>query len=450
MCIVGEKPTVTHGPQMLNGDSPEQITTRNYNFCLETRGLIKGQGRVKEGSRKVAAPNSSLSLSSLPSRFQKNTLRNTGDDTDLQAMPEPHSSFIPPACSPLTTSEPISPKLIKTCTFSTLQIQKNVHKQKSSSILSPSTITTPPQQLPQHQPAKSATVGDVGVWWIRNDLRVRDNDVLLEICEKCRGGVVGVVVLDDRDNERDVRRKQRRNARSREKEKAVMILREEVRRLGGEIVVRRGDVVEGVLGVVRDVGARVVMCEMGAEKVERDLERMVGKKLEGFGVGFERRWGGVMYGWEDVGGLEMLGDDVDEFGRLVEGTVIKGPRDAPEWIPGVALGRGFDIGCVEMEERANRRGGVGGEKRALELVEEFVSGGLVATLSGGSSVGVIDTKFGKLAPFLSLGCLSPRWLWREVQNRVPANSVRRFCVEFELVLRDFLRYSTLKHGMHPA
>lgn len=31
-----------------------------------------------------------------------------------------------------------------------------------------------------------------------------------------------------------------------------------------------------------------------------------------------------MHSWEPVGGLEMLGGDVDELGRSVEGSVSKG------------------------------------------------------------------------------------------------------------------------------
>ena len=294
--------------------------------------------------------------------------------------------------------------------------------------------------------------------------------MLNEACQRYPNGVVGLVFLSkcsERLREDGVRSRRGRRGKGKDgdrtmrvgRESAVRVLREEVRKRGSEVLVRYGDSVEAIVEVVKRLGIGCVYCEMGVEVEERKEEKRVEKRLSELGVGFEKRWGGVMYGWSQVGGVERLGEDADEFGRKVCKEEVENPLKALEKIPKVSRVVSLDVGEINGEIVGDsggkgKRGGMewvkGGERKALELVRQFVSGSLVATVSGGSSVGVIDTKFGSLAPFLTLGCLSPRWLWNEVSRKVPVNNVKRFCVEFELVLRDFLRYSTFKYGTHPA
>ena len=54
----------------------------------------------------------------------------------------------------------------------------------------------------------------------------------------------------------------------------------------------------------------------------------------------------------------------------------------------------------------------------------------------------------KLSPWLALGCLSPRWLYHEVQRYEAARVANKstYWIGFELLCRDFYHFFALKHG----
>ena len=93
---------------------------------------------------------------------------------------------------------------------------------------------------------------------------------------------------------------------------------------------------------------------------------------------------------------------------------------------------------------------LGGESAALARLHHFVWGPDRLPLSYLSTRdGMVGPDYStKLAPWLALGCVSPRVVWREIkafEDRFGATE-STYWVQFELLCRDFFRYVALKHG----
>lgn len=131
--------------------------------------------------------------------------------------------------------------------------------------------------------------------------------------------------------------------------------------------------------------------------------------------------------------LQNLPRDCDAFAQSIRNTTIREPVHELGRVQGVC-----GVDCGELDEVGER--GAGGEGRGRGWVEQFLKGGLAA-VGGGGRVG---TAFERIGPFLRVGCVSVRWLWWKV---VKGESLKRYCAEWELLLREFGRLCALKEGM---
>lgn len=179
-------------------------------------------------------------------------------------------------------------------------------------------------------------------------------------------------------------------------------------------------------------------------------------------------WSGCLYTPEQLPfRLSDMPIDCDEFGKRVANIKVSPPLPAPESITSV---QGLPLGHDYHSAPTPPNSLLAGESLALSRVRDYVNGKSVAsvvhhnsdssidhTLSSeaividsddaqpqATSHRQIDTKIGRLGPLLTAGCVSPRRVWHDVMQGVSEHSVRRFCAEFELVLRDFLAMLSLK------
>lgn len=160
-------------------------------------------------------------------------------------------------------------------------------------------------------------------------------------------------------------------------------------------------------------------------------------QVEGMGVAVRGFWTGALVCPDELPfELEWLPEDCDSFARRVVDVPVRKPIEAPGRVRGVC---GVSCGAI-----AEGRGS-GGERLARERMGEYVAGKSLVSVGSGRGKG-IETRFARLGAFLNMGCLSPRRLYWEVVHGVGEQSVRRFCAEFELVLRDFVRLVELKKG----
>lgn len=287
------------------------------------------------------------------------------------------------------------------------------------------------------------------VVWFRDDLRLHDHPALAAAHE--RGDlIVPLVVVPENLSEFWTA--------------CVKDLRVNIQHSGGELFVRKGMTVDdAVCNFIEECGASRLHVHRAVIREDVSLERNICERLSKAGVTCQLFWTGTLRPIQDLPfRVDQMPEDCDEFSRAVANVTVPPPLPVPK---DMRLMTGLDPGFIpDASNDATNETTVirGGELEGLERVRDFVEGRSLASVSRvsensvdsertlGNNVSMIDTKFGRLAPFLSMGCVSPRRIWHDVMNKASPRCLRRFCAEFDLVLRDFTRLLTLKHGVVPA
>lgn len=348
-------------------------------------------------------------------------------------------AFIPPVL--LTSAS--QTKLVTGIAAHTKSTKNNISRQAS-------TVATQPQAslVKQTEPVEPIVLGSGAnktVVWFRDDLRLHDHPALTAATS--RGDCVAALVLVP-------------TSPTAFWADSVADLRIGLRRIGGELYVRHvlSDVATTVAAFCAESGAtRLYFHHAVCSDAVRDERAAVTAARRECGVTSRAFWTGALRTPEELPFLlQDMPEDCDEFGRLVANIDVGEPIPPPSYLISVDGLPAGDIPLIRTYSRNNyidtdeATSVQAGERLGLERIRDYVRDRNLASVDGASNPATIDTKIGRLGPFLTTGCISPRRLWHEVMIKVSANSVRRFCAEFELVLRDFVRMMTLKHGVHPV
>lgn len=284
------------------------------------------------------------------------------------------------------------------------------------------------------------------VVWFRDDLRLHDHPALTAATGGAEGGVAGLVVEPMEPDAFWTA--------------CASDLRDSLRRIGGELYVRRArssatdDVCAAVATFCRDARARTIHFHRAVSVAGVREEAAVCSVMREAHVECVAHWTGATRSPDELPfAVGDMPDDCDEFGRLMARVRVADALPPPDRLVGVS---GVPCGDLRGQRVSGDQRVCGGERVGLQRVRDYVQGrSLVAVMAGDAgkdvgNAGAIDTKFGRLGPYLAMGCVSARWLWHEVRRNIGERSLRRFCAEFELVLRDFVRLMTLKRGVMPA
>ncbi len=298
--------------------------------------------------------------------------------------------------------------------------------------------------------------------WFRDDLRVTDNPVLTEALDRA-STVLLVYVFDPRRRGPTQYGPEKLGShRARFRLEAVAALRESLRERDGELFVRDGNPAELLPAIASTVDADAVFVQTKPATEERETERAVEAALPEH-VEFERRWTHTLYHPEDLPTPpEQIADTFTPWRKTVEDTVsVREPLSAPDTVPAPTGSDAGDLEAGELptldalgvddpptDERAVLpfEGGEAAGKRRVDayIWEEDRLREYKQTRNGLLGAGYSS----KFSPWLAAGCLSPRWLYREVK-RYEAERVANedtYWLIFELLWRDFFQFQFRKHG----
>uniref|UniRef100_A0A7S4V579 Cryptochrome DASH n=1 Tax=Alexandrium monilatum TaxID=311494 RepID=A0A7S4V579_9DINO len=328
--------------------------------------------------------------------------------------------------------------------------------------------------------------------WLRNDLRVHDSPVLhraAALARKRGAPALPVYVLDPRHF-----RKTRYGTlktgpfRAFFLLKALSLLKRRLRGLGSELLVRVGRPEEVLPQLLPDGSVLVTQEEVTSEELQVDkrLQKALAGKAD-----WEYCWGSTLFHRDDLPFRRDLANAPDVFTvfkNAVEPELAARVNEVPEsysgkrksksnikvrpCLPDPARGS-LPLPTLEPSELAF-------EPRWSDLPYEApvpqpwkaLKGSAAAAFEGGEEPGLARLKYylwdsdriktyfetrngmlgtdysTKLAPWLALGCVSPRKVFEQVREyekeRVANKST--YWVIFELVWRDFFRYFAAKHG----
>ena len=293
------------------------------------------------------------------------------------------------------------------------------------------------------------------IYWLRNDLRLHDNETLtLALAGGAR--VLLVYVVDRRLFTRRVGPGFRKTGPHRAVFllQAVADLRERLREIGADLVVRTSDdppAVVADLARTQDANNVFVQAEDAPEEVA-DETALRGQLPKGCELTLTR--GKSLYHPED---LPFPPDEAPEpfrnFRRAVEKLPVRPPLPEPEIIP--APPDFTDYGelptLADLGFAADETGSPaypGGETAALRRLHYYLDERhLVKTYRSTRNKSLGGDYSSKFSPYLALGCLSPRLVYAEIQRYGREQKNRGGNgILFEMRWRDFFLYLGRKHG----
>ncbi|MEM1115637.1 MAG: DASH family cryptochrome [Bacteroidota bacterium] len=300
--------------------------------------------------------------------------------------------------------------------------------------------------------------------WLRHDLRLDDHAALLDAVNAAGpdGRLLPVYCLDPRDyaeTEYGVRKTE--GYRAEFLLESLRDLRQSMRRLGGDLVVRHGRPEAVIPALVQETGAVSVHLHDEPMQEEMDAEEAVRDALPD--VRWEVLWGHTLVALGDLPfDVADVPDVFTQFRKAVEKAPeadrYPAPRDAPDTLP--PLPDGVDPGeipasvtelGVEPRTPDTRLGFVmrGGETFGRARLKAYLWDLDRLKVYKETRNGMLDPDdSSKLSPWLAHGCLAPRRVQAEIARyeaeRVANKST--YWLTFELLWRDFFRLYGAKHG----
>jgi len=297
---------------------------------------------------------------------------------------------------------------------------------------------------------------DTAVVWFRDDLRAADNPTLADAVASAEA-VVPVYVFDPRDRgETRYPASKLGPHRAAFRRESVRDLRDRLRERGGDLLVRDGPVEEVVPDLAAEVGADAVFTQTKPATEELERERAARDALPD-GVAFERRWTHTLYHITDLPTpYDRVDDTFTPWRKEVEdGAEVRDPVDAPAAVPvpdlpsgevpslsslGVEAPPGDDRAVLDFE---------GGETAGRERVQAYIWEGDHLREYKQTRNGLSGADYSsKFSAWLAAGCLSPRWIHREVRRYEDerVSNEDTYWLVFELLWRDFFQFQFCKHG----
>ena len=287
--------------------------------------------------------------------------------------------------------------------------------------------------------------------WFRNDLRVHDNEILLEAVKRAES-IVPVYCFDPRYFTATNYGTQKTGSfRAKFLLESVNGLRRSLQKLGGDLIIKVGIPEEVLPEICQQYGISEVYHHREVAAEETKISGNVEAALWKLQINLKHFIGHTLYHKEDLPfPIKDIPDAFITFKKKVErDSDVRPGFPTPEKIivPSIIdwgnLPTLSDLGLKiqQYDERAQYRF-VGGEEEGLARLSNFLNN---HPAKGSKN---ISSSTSLLSPWLSVGCLSPREVYWQVKNfyrEHPSNDIA-VNVVLELQWRDYFRFMLKKHG----
>ncbi|MEM6978252.1 MAG: DASH family cryptochrome, partial [Planctomycetota bacterium] len=292
--------------------------------------------------------------------------------------------------------------------------------------------------------------------WFRHDLRVADHPALVAAAES--GEVVALYCFDPRDFETTSFGFPKTGShRAQFLIESVTQLRDALRAIGGELIVRCGRP-ETVIAEMLDqfpITAVHYHREVGTE--ERSVERSVDSVCRDNQVDIHCHWSHTLLHPDDLPfSVSQTPDVFSRFRRRVEKRWdVREPLASPK-LPSMSIAipcgdvptiDQLGVASATSDSRA-MRAYHGGESAGLDRLRTYLWEADRLRVYKETRNGMLNPDdSSKFSPWLAHGCLSPRTIYAEVKRyemeRVENDST--YWLIFELLWRDYFRFIARKH-----
>lgn len=285
--------------------------------------------------------------------------------------------------------------------------------------------------------------------WFRNDLRVHDNEILFEATRKA-DKVLPVYIFDPfyfKTTELGLLKTG--NIRAKFLLESVSDLRNNLQNLGGELIVRIGNPAEIIPQLAQQYEVSEVYHHREVAYEETQISEEVEAALWKIKLNLKHFIGHTLYHKEDLPfPIKDIPDSFSIFKKKVErDSQVRPCIETPEQIniPEIndagSIPTLSDLGLREpAKDSRNDFHYQGGESTGLLQLKQYVSNQPLNSVAKGTKQ---SDRPSRLSAWISLGCLSMRWVYRQVTHRNPNSNSP---LVLELLWRDYFRFMFKKHG----
>ncbi len=296
--------------------------------------------------------------------------------------------------------------------------------------------------------------------WFRQDLRLHDNEALataLRMAEE----VIPIYIFDERVFLGQTRFGFPKAGKFRTQFilESVADLRENIQKLGGQLLVRIGRPESILAEMAQQLKVSWVICNRERTQEEVLVQDGLEQKLWGIGVELLYTRGKMLYHTQDLPvPVQHTPDAFTQFRKETEHiTPVREPLPSPSALPPLPLNletgemptlKDFGVDTFESDPRT-ALAFKGGETEALRRLRHYFWEKDHVAQYKETRNGLIGPDYSsKFSPWLSLGCLSPKLIYHELKRyeRERVSNESTYWLFFELLWRDFFRLMGKKYG----
>jgi len=292
--------------------------------------------------------------------------------------------------------------------------------------------------------------------WFRNDLRIHDNEILLEAVRKA-DKVLPVYIFDPFYFTKNASGNTKTgNLRARFLLESVADLRRNLQNIGGELLIRVGNPAEILPALAEEYHINEVYHHREVAYEETDISEQVEAALWKMKLNLKHFIGHTLYHKEDLPfPIKDIPDSFAVFKKKVErDSTVRHPIGTPDVIhtPVINNAGGLptlqELGLEDPQDDPRAADLFpGGETSALRQLEQFFFNSDQLIVNKGARAASVNTFSSKLSPWIALGCISMRYVyWEVIKHNHSANSNQYNTILLDLLWRDYFRFMFKKHG----
>ena len=291
--------------------------------------------------------------------------------------------------------------------------------------------------------------------WFRNDLRIHDNEILLEAVRKA-DKILPAYCFDPFYFRKNPSGNPKTGSlRARFLLESVADLRKNLRNIGGELIIRIGNPAEILPQLAEQYHVNEVYHHREVAYEETAISEQVEAALWKIKLNLKHFIGHTLYHKEDLPfPIKDIPDSFAVFKKKVERDsdvrpCIGTPATiyTPNIIDAGKLPTFQDLGLDEpVDDPRSTNIFIGGETAALNRLEQFFLNDDQACTTKNTRNTPANDHSSKLSPWIALGCLSLRQVYWEVIRHQHSNTHHTSVLILDLLWRDYFRFMFKKHG----
>ena len=293
--------------------------------------------------------------------------------------------------------------------------------------------------------------------WFRNDLRLHDNEMLVEAIAKSNE-ILPVYIFDPRTFQLSVEPPvfKSGNIRTRFLQESVAALRKSFQQLGGNLLVLNGHPEDILPDLVEQYDIAEVYHHREVASAETIVSAEVEDRLWKIQVNLRHFIGHTLYNKEDLPfPIKDIPDVFAQFKKKTErDAIVKACFLAPEVINFTEVddwGLIPDLQTllqVETLVEPVKHELIGGEQAGLQHLRDLLAPGAAIYLKPAKTSAGKAGFSSRLSPWLAVGCLSPRmvyWMVKDAEEEHGGHANFNQII-LGLLWRDYFRFMLKKHG----